>query len=143
MAQISRQIGWSQESNLLYQILNQLNKLTSVLFGLKPTYKVYTAILTAYDNDPPSVIELENTIGTINIVGLEEGVTAITSDSLFTENKTVIFYGSIGKRDSYVPGLQLIPEWQSTGSIKVFASSEGVPSNFVIWNTPIEIRVYS
>jgi len=50
MAQISRQIGWSQESNLLYQILNQLNKLTSVLFGLKeaatPNYKVFTALLT-------------------------------------------------------------------------------------------------
>jgi hypothetical protein len=50
MAQVSRQIGWSQESNLLYQILKQLNKLTSVLFGLKeaatPNYKVYTALLT-------------------------------------------------------------------------------------------------
>lgn len=43
---ISRQIGWSQESNLLYQILKQLNKLTSIMFGLKPKYKVYTALLT-------------------------------------------------------------------------------------------------
>ena len=46
MASISRQIGWSQESNLLYQILNQLTRLTSVLFSLKPNYKVYTALLT-------------------------------------------------------------------------------------------------
>ena len=51
MAQVSRQIGWSQESNLLYQILNQLNKLTSVLFGLKPKYKVYTALLTQSGGD--------------------------------------------------------------------------------------------
>lgn len=43
---ISRQIGWSQESNLLYQILKQLNKLTSIMFGLKPKYKVYTALVT-------------------------------------------------------------------------------------------------
>jgi hypothetical protein len=47
---VSRQIGWSNESNLLYQILKQLNRLTSVLFGLKeaatPKYKVYTALLT-------------------------------------------------------------------------------------------------
>ena len=57
MAQVSRQIGWSQESNLLYQILNQLNKLTSVLFGLKeaatPSYKVYTALLTQSGGDSP------------------------------------------------------------------------------------------
>jgi hypothetical protein len=46
MAQISRQIGWGTESNLLYQILKQLNKLTSIMFGLKPKYKVYTALLT-------------------------------------------------------------------------------------------------
>jgi hypothetical protein len=46
MGIISRQIGWSQESNLLWQILKQLNKLTSIMFGLKPKYKVYTALLT-------------------------------------------------------------------------------------------------
>jgi hypothetical protein len=29
MASVSRQIGWSQESNLLWQILNQITKLTN------------------------------------------------------------------------------------------------------------------
>jgi hypothetical protein len=48
---VSRQIGWSQESNLLYQILKQLNKLTSIMFGLKPKYKVYTALLTQSGGD--------------------------------------------------------------------------------------------
>jgi len=51
MAQVSRQIGWSNESNLLYQILKQLNKLTSIMFGLKPKYKVYTALLTQTGGD--------------------------------------------------------------------------------------------
>jgi hypothetical protein len=50
MAIPSRQIGWGTESNLLWQILKQLNKLTSVLFGLKeaatPNYKVFTALVT-------------------------------------------------------------------------------------------------
>ena len=46
MASVSRQIGWSQESNLLYQILKQLTRLTSVIFKLNPKYKVYTALLT-------------------------------------------------------------------------------------------------
>lgn len=48
---ISRQIGWSNESNLLYQILKQLTKLTSVIFNLTPKYKVYTALLTQGGGD--------------------------------------------------------------------------------------------
>lgn len=43
---MAKEIGWSNESNLLYQILKQLTKLTSVIFSLKPKYKVYTALLT-------------------------------------------------------------------------------------------------
>ncbi len=53
MGIISRQIGWSQESNLLWQILKQLNRLTSIMFGLKPKYKVYTALLTQSGGDTP------------------------------------------------------------------------------------------
>jgi hypothetical protein len=53
MAIPSRQIGWSQESNLLWQILKQLNRLTSIMFGLKPKYKVYTALLTQSGGDNP------------------------------------------------------------------------------------------
>jgi hypothetical protein len=48
---ISRQIGWSNESNLLYQILKQLTRLTSIMFSLKPNYKVYTALLTQSGGD--------------------------------------------------------------------------------------------
>ena len=54
MAGISRQIGWSQESNLLYYILQQLTKLTSVIFNLKPKYKVFTALLNQSGGDVPS-----------------------------------------------------------------------------------------
>jgi hypothetical protein len=50
---VSRQIGWSNESNLLYQILKQLTRLTAVIFGLKPKYKVFTALLTQNGGDGP------------------------------------------------------------------------------------------
>lgn len=43
---ISRQIGWGTESNLLYQILKQLTRLTSIMFSLKPNYKVFTALVS-------------------------------------------------------------------------------------------------
>ena len=56
MASISRGIGWSQESNLLYQILKQLTRLTSIIFGLTPKYKVFTALLTQSGVDGPNYL---------------------------------------------------------------------------------------
>lgn len=62
---VSRQIGWSNESNLLYQILKQITKLTAVIFSLKPKYKVYTALLTQSGGDnPTSIINQPLIIGT-------------------------------------------------------------------------------
>ena len=79
MAIQNRQIGWSQESNLLWQILKQINKLTSVIFGLKeaatPKYKVYTALLTqGGGGNPDSLTSGAVTKGvTYTIVGTEVG----------------------------------------------------------------------
>jgi hypothetical protein len=79
MAIQNRQIGWSQESNLLWQILKQINKLTSVIFGLKeaatPKYKVYTALLTqSGGGNPDSLTSGAVTKGvTYTIVGTEVG----------------------------------------------------------------------
>jgi hypothetical protein len=73
MAIISRGIGWSQESNLLWYILKQLNQLTGVLFGLKPKYKVYTALLTqSGGNDPQELVSS----GSLTV-----GVTYLISDN--------------------------------------------------------------
>jgi hypothetical protein len=52
----NKQIGWSNESNLLWYILKQLNKLTSIIFNLKPKYKVYTALLTQSGGDVPFAV---------------------------------------------------------------------------------------
>ena len=47
MAIGNRQIGWSQESNLLWSISSQIQRLISVVSkSLAPKYKVYTALLT-------------------------------------------------------------------------------------------------
>ena len=106
-------------------------------------YKAFTAIVRAWDNDPPIVVELENAIGPMDFTKLDSGVYAISSDSLFTADKTVIFYGSLGNMDDYAPAPELIVEWQSASSIRLFTFSEGVASNFIIWQMPIEIRVYN
>lgn len=61
--QVSRGIGWSNESNLLYQILKQLNRLSSIIFGLKPKYKVYRGLITQTGSNEPTVEVFENTSG--------------------------------------------------------------------------------
>ena len=63
MARISRQIGWSQESNLLYEILRKLGELAGIAAKVKP-YKVYSALIT--DDGGDIIVQvLENTIGNI------------------------------------------------------------------------------
>jgi hypothetical protein len=76
---ISRQIGWGTESNLLYQILKQLNRLTSIMFGLKPKYKVYTALLT--QNGASSVVAI--TSGSLT-KGVTYNVTSASGGCDFT-----------------------------------------------------------
>lgn len=76
---VSRQIGWSNESNLLYQILKQLNRLSSIMFGLKPKYKVYTALLTQSGADSPDGVGS----GLITI-GVTYQITASESTTDFT-----------------------------------------------------------
>ena len=54
MAIPSKQIGWSQESNLLWEITRQMDRLTKVVSASAAptsTYKVYTALLTQTGGD--------------------------------------------------------------------------------------------
>ena len=81
MAIPSRQIGWGTESNLLWQILKQLTRLTSTLFSLKeaatPKYKVYTALLTQSGSDGPTlVIDLPLIVGVTYEIIDNDGDTA-------------------------------------------------------------------
>jgi len=120
----------------------QPNTMQDITDSVRP-YKVYTAIVTAWDSDAPVAIELENTIGTITITRQGTGRYTIVSDSLFTEGKTVLFYGSISKRDEYASDPQLISTWENANFIRLDTLIDGADSNFVIWETPIEFRVYN
>ena len=60
---ISRQIGWSNESNLLYQILKQLVRLTGIIANLVPKNKRLDVLLNQKIGNPPTLVfEFENTI---------------------------------------------------------------------------------
>lgn len=77
MAIPNRQIGWSQESNLLWQISSQMERLTGVVSANAPTppsYKVYTALLSQSGTNAPTAIVLENTTNIeINFLRTEAG----------------------------------------------------------------------
>lgn len=88
---ISKQIGWSNESNLLYQILKQLTRLTSVMFNLKPKYKVFTALVTQTGSESPVALVLENTLGDITFGYVSPGNYQVLSDGLFLIGKTTAF----------------------------------------------------
>jgi hypothetical protein len=124
---VSRQIGWSNESNLLYQILKQITKLTAVVFGLKPKYKVYTALLTQSGGDDP----IDVNTGLLNV-----GVTYyISNESIgmdFTNvgapnNNILTFFVATGTTPN---------SWgESEGLIGILQYNTGAPVAIVLQNT--------
>ena len=136
MAIPSRQIGWGTESNLLWQIL------TSVLFGLKPNYKIYVALLSTTDG-VPSAIVLENNIG--NIVWTHhpffgDGVYIATLANAFLDKDKVFTLTDLGASTGDYSAIQ----WFDINSLllenKNMSSNAGV-ENFSYRR--IEIRVYN
>ena len=104
---VSRQIGWSQESNLLYQILNQITRLTAVIFSLKPTYKVYSALLEQQIDGTVSVIvEFDNTVGVPDFTGSTLGDIYIGFSGLptYTNSLGYCYSGGDGE-DLFYPWL--------------------------------------
>jgi hypothetical protein len=132
MAIPSRQIGWGTESNLLWQILKQLNKLTSVLFGLKeaatPNYKVYTALLTQSGGDDP--------------LSINTGVLTIGVTYMIFDNSPGMDFTNVGAPNNnlgtYFVATGLNPnnwgEYEGTGTATLVYNS-GAPVATVIENT--------
>jgi hypothetical protein len=139
---ISKQIGWGTESNILYEILKELKRLKSTIFGIKPKYKVYTALLTQSGTNDPVATVLENTIGTLDLFYDDDGLYYIESSSLFTPDKTLIFFGTPTDGD-YASIYQINCVVLSEDLIIIRTFMSGNSSDGLLTNTPIEIRVYN
>ena len=107
---------------------------------LRP-YKVYSALLTQVDTDPPTAIVLENTIGNIVWSYIEVGNYKGTLSSAFTTNKTFVFINSLQSYDVNTAGVTTynVNEVNVTTGVP----DGGTPTNGILINTPIEIRVYN
>jgi hypothetical protein len=162
---ITRQIGWSNESNLLYQILKQITRLSSIIFSLRqeatPKYKVYTALVKQSGTTAPEVTELENTIGNLVWFYREPGYYSLgNTDNLFTQDKVFINNTILAEQDQNVIFNRIINQDGSGFDVqkgytiessfpvgirlKTYSDAETL-SDDVLSNTPlcIEIRIYN
>lgn len=203
MAILSKQIGWSQESNLLWEILKQLNRLTGLF---KPKYKIYTALLTQsggdnyqemydgstqigvtytivqdgplpndydftgigapnndlgttfvatginpvwgtggtvglqYNTGAPFVTVLENTIGNIWFTYSTDGLYNCYSNGLFTDNKTFLAITQNNENDNCIFKIHQNDNYSIDITSNIIGDSF---QNNLLYNTPIEIRVYN
>jgi hypothetical protein len=105
-----------------------------------PAYKVYTALLTQSEENAPTAIELENTIGDIEWSYAGIGSYKGTLASAFTTNKTFVFINTLLSYDVNTTGVTTfnVNEVNVTTGIP----NGGEPTNGQLINTPIEIRVY-
>jgi len=145
MARISRQIGWSNESNILYQILNQLTRLAGIITGLKPTYKVYTALYTqngVTPGDAPTLVNvLENTItpGDTPVITYHNvGIFNIAfSSTVLTAEKTFVICNMWADDDA--SPLPSAGEFIDTFTVKI----GNISGNDAAYYIAVEIRVYN
>ena len=138
----SKQIGWSNESNLLWEISKQMERLTKVVYansGDGSTYKVYTATVTYNQTEWLSTNVLQNTLGgslTFELTSSDTDSFTITSSGLFTLGKTFVLLNS---------------PLEGNGTGAVVNSTNEIQIAFDSYNTPtfgeltgfIEIRVYN
>lgn len=131
MSIISKQIGWSQESNLLYEILKKLASITSQIAGVKP-YKVYSALITDNGDTTMTITELQNTIGPIAWTVSATGEYRADLIGAFPLDKTWL---SITSNVAAALQYNAVADNAPDG-VRFFTSSN------LAQNTPIEIRVY-
>lgn len=128
----NRQIGWSNESNLLWNISKQLERLTGVTFtslsSLAPTYKVYTALLTQSGGDV--LDQLDETTPTQNVT---KGVT-YTIDTASDGDFLNVGAPNNNTGTSFVAINNSVPtSWGQSGASLLF--NTGAPVVTVLENT--------
>lgn len=93
-----------------------------------------------FNNGAPIATVLENTIGNIWFSYNSVGAYTANSDALFTSNKTwnTIIPGELIYNANYQEMF-----FNDSSTFNVYTSSESVLTNGILYQTPIEIRVYN
>lgn len=105
------------------------------------SYKIYVALLSQPgDTSNPTHHLLKNTLnGTVTWTRVAAGLYLGTLDhNGFTVNKTLVFMGNTGGSSIVVSAYRTNPN-----EIQVITGQDGVDTDGLMANTPIEIRVYN
>ena len=106
------------------------------------TSKVYRALLTQSKAAPPTVIELENSIGAMTISRTINGVYHVNAPGLLTRDKTFVFMGqgqAALEQRTAVYGIYNL----DLNGFDIWTSEAGqAPSDSILEHTALEIRVY-
>jgi len=107
---------------------------------LKPKYKVYTALLNQQNTDNVSATVLENTLGGDVVWERESsGNYKAYLSTPFDLTKTIIFIGTVTGQNGNV----FLTEVNSGNVLLISFDSNQQESDNMLYNTPIEIRVYN
>lgn len=110
--------------------------LHDTVYAYKRPYKVYTALLTQEGTNTPVAIALENTIGIITLYYNDTGYYYVTIP--YTTGNVFVL---IGLNTSVTT--RITSEYQGDGeTIAIYSRNNGTLSNGLMYNIPIEIRVY-
>jgi hypothetical protein len=110
--------------------------LHDTVYAYKRPYKVYTALLTQEGTNTPVAIVLENTIGIITLYYNDTGYYYVTIP--YTTGNVFVL---IGLNTSVTT--RITSEYQADGeTIAIYSRNNGTLSNGLMYNIPIEIRVY-
>ena len=102
-------------------------------------YKVYTALYSQSNTSNPTVVILENTLGTVTFTRSSNGVYLVNSSGLFTADKTFVIMGA-GINANYTNAITLINS--STFYIITKVSSTQDDADSANTKVAFEIRVY-
>ena len=109
--------------------------------GTNPNWGTDSGTGVSYNNGAPVATVLENTIGNIWFTFQNNGEYFAESDGLFIDNKTATF-GGYYDADLGV-GFRFGDQGYGSNSEVFLRTNDGPPSNSILQETPIEIRVYS
>jgi hypothetical protein len=100
-------------------------------------YKVYKALITQTGTSAPTLIVLQNTIGTITPSYTSAGNYVLSSSGLFTLNKTFQLIGTPSDVTA-----QLYFNQSDADDLSLYTTSSGVAADGMVSNTSILIEVY-
>ncbi len=120
-----------------------VGELNQVVNGLELPYRVYTALLTQSEENPPVATVLDNTIGDIVWSYSSVGEYTGTLIGAFTLNKTAGFLGSDFANLNSGGRLSNTNGDIDTVNVQTFNLSTVSQSDDILLNTFIEIRVYN